>query len=461
MKILLLNPQADAERQISQALQTRGIAVLTAANIEEAWQMLQLHGRSLDLAIIHRESTADVDAGMKLVDRIKSDPNHADLPLLVTTEALSDEECARHQETPHGANAYLRTPFPDPVLMDTVEAILGKGLAGGPPPISLAGPEDAPALDIAAILDAPAPPPPVDTGVAEIQLEPAEVNLSDHLTPPPPADEPVLAQADVAEPDAPDAAEADMPYLFKEQADGQSRPALDLSAIFAEPLGDAVVPGGAAQTPDSETFKKYLLLREQDVAVLSSQLKTAREQIAMLEGQLREERGRTVELTHVTNEQKRRIDEFEAEKSVALESVQSEMSELRFQAKAKADKAKVLESQVRDATMEIEHLKERVRADIRKIRVREKELENRLEIVKKDSEALIQARENKIIELKRKLDLLEFNMDLLQDQHAREKENSSKLRDRLAKAAQVVRVAGGLLDSNKGATSESSSEEAS
>ena len=88
--------------------------------------------------------------------------------------------------------------------------------------------------------------------------------------------------------------------------------------------------------------------------------------------------------------------------------------------------------------------------DIRKIRVREKELENRLEMTKNDSEALIAARENKIVELKRKLDILEFNMDLLQDQYSREKENSAKLHERLMKAAQVVRVAGGLLDSNKG-----------
>ena len=57
------------------------------------------------------------------------------------------------------------------------------------------------------------------------------------------------------------------------------------------------------------------------------------------------------------------------------------------------------------------------------------------------------ARENKIIELKNGFE--EFNMDLLQDQHTREKEHSTRLRERLAKAAQVVRVAGGLLDTGK------------
>ncbi len=59
---------------------------------------------------------------------------------------------------------------------------------------------------------------------------------------------------------------------------------------------------------------------------------------------------------------------------------------------------------------------------------------------------MIGARENKIIELKRKLDLLDFNMDLLQDKYTREKESTAKLRERLAKAAHAVRVAGGVLD---------------
>jgi chromosome segregation ATPase len=146
------------------------------------------------------------------------------------------------------------------------------------------------------------------------------------------------------------------------------------------------------------------------------------------------------------------LEDFEKEKGMALESQASEINDLRFQVKVKTDKARVLEIQVREIEDEMERLKERVRSDIRKIRVREKELENRLEIMKKDSEALIGARENKIIELKRKLDLMEFNMDLLQDQYTREKENSIKLKERLAKAAQVVRVAGGLLDSSKEGT---------
>jgi CheY-like chemotaxis protein len=252
--------------------------------------------------------------------------------------------------------------------------------------------------------------------------------------------------------------EGDMPYLFKTrneqaQAAKENSPAMANPALaFTEPVGDAVVPGGAANSPDTETLKKYLMLREQDVAVLSNQLAAAREQIATMEKSIREERGKGADLNHTVGEQQRKLDEFESAKRAEFSALQTEIEELRFQAKAKADKVRVLEIQVRDASNEIEKMKERVRNDIRKIRVRERELENRLEIVKKDSEALLAARENKMIELKRKLDLLEFNMDLLQDQYTREKDTSALLRERLSKAAQVVRVAGGLLGPSVGSS---------
>lgn len=235
-------------------------------------------------------------------------------------------------------------------------------------------------------------------------------------------------------------AEQEMPYLFTNRH--ERRKAVE----FALPMGDAVVPGGAAHSPDIETLKKYLLFREQDVAVLSSQLKAAREQIATVEARLSESRALNVELGHITEEQKRRIEAFENESAAAVAGNEEELSEVRFQLKARSDKVRALEMQIRGTSEEIDKLKERVRLDIRKIRVRERELENRLEIMKKDSEALISAREQKIIELKRKLDLAEFNMDLLQDQYLKEKEISAQLRERLAKLAQVVRVAGGMID---------------
>jgi hypothetical protein len=236
----------------------------------------------------------------------------------------------------------------------------------------------------------------------------------------------------------PDALSA-MPYL------GKSTQFASNPLGYREPMDDAVVPGGAANAPDVETLKKYLFLREQDVSALSAQLRQARERVSELEGQLRHEKAVTSEFAHLAQEQDRRIADFEKEKAVALEAAQKELDDVKFEMKRRNEKIRVMELQVREATEATERLKERVRNDIRKIRSREKELENRLEIMKKDSEALLAARENKIIELKRKLDLVEFNTDLLQDQLDKERKASAGLREKLAKAAQIVRVAGGIL----------------
>jgi CheY-like chemotaxis protein len=504
MKILFLNPKIDAEHKISKGLLAKGAALLFPADSTEAWQMLKLHGTSVDLAIIHREGIVSQqnEAGLQLISQIKSDPNQADLPIILTTDLWGDADCAKHQDGPEGVNAYIRSPFSENKLLDVIQAILGQPLSGSqsspapPNPIIHHQDPNGPILqdasdiflrnesydpsDTSIRLEAPefsesSGSIPTAIHVPELNTQsqsiPTAVGKLEELslvsdpssnsvleitslpfTVEEVQDESQSAQIEpLIEPHLQSEGEdleavQEMPYLFGDSQKVQ-KSSINPSLLFAEPLGDAVVPGGAAQAPDLETFKKYLLLREQDVAVLSNQLKAAHDQMALTEKLLREERAKNVELNHTVQEQQQKIDEFDKEKAVLVEGQQSDINELHFQVKVKTDKARVLELQAKELSEEMAHLKERVRTDIRKIRIREKELENRLEIMKKDSEALIGARENKIIELKRKLDLLEFNMDLLQDQYAREKENSEQLRDRLSKAAQMVRVAGGLLDS--------------
>ena len=465
MKVLFLNPQIDAAHSIVKGLQARGAAVLVPANADEAWQLLQLHGTSIDLAIVHREGAgqADAEAGIKFMAKVRADASQADLPWILTSGVWADAEFAKHQKGPNGANAYLAYPFREGQLVSLIEGVLGESVGASATGVI----PTIPNLEAASKLFKV---PEIETGSSSIQLESPDPALSSPSIPtavPTSAIEiessipavaielssvgPVADEASVGafEPVDSQAVE-EMPYLFGAQpAATQSAPQPMSPLVFQQPVGDSIVPGGAAQSPDTETLKKYLLLREQDVAVLSTQLRSAQDRIASLETSARDGRSKNIESEHVVQEQKEKIAEFEREKALALEGLQTEINELKFQNKTRADKARIMESQIREATDEMERLKDRVRSDIRKIRVREKELENRLEIVKKDSEALIAARENKIVELKRKLDLLEFNMDLLQDQYVREKDNSARLRVRLSKAAQVVRVAGGLLGTSE------------
>ncbi|HRK02631.1 MAG TPA: hypothetical protein PLH57_08190, partial [Oligoflexia bacterium] len=77
-----------------------------------------------------------------------------------------------------------------------------------------------------------------------------------------------------------------------------------------------------------------------------------------------------------------------------------------------------------------------------------KELESKLEILRKDSETLIASRENKILDLKRKVDLLEFNYDVLQDKNAIERGNVQKANEKIERVLKVLRLALGMIESD-------------
>jgi chromosome segregation ATPase len=239
-----------------------------------------------------------------------------------------------------------------------------------------------------------------------------------------------------------------MPYLFGSKL-GAGTPPISGGPRWENSPSPARSMG-APQNMDAEALKKYLALREQDVAALSAQLKTAKEQWGVLESQLKSEREGNQDLQRQIEELQARYAHLERERSGWADGEQKRAQELEFQLKMKVDKARILEQKVHETADEVERIKDRVRMDIRKIRVREKELENRLEILKKDSEALIAARENKIVELKRKLDLNEFNMDLLQDKYAKEKEQAARLKERLDRAQRAMRVADGFLVEEEG-----------
>ncbi len=631
MKILFLNPGINAGHPISLDLKSRGVSLLFSTDAEEAWQLLQLHGQGIDLAVVHREGgqPGSESATLGLISRVKSSTAQADLPIILTTSEWNSEQCAQHQQSKEGVNAYLCEPLTEQNLLSTVEAVLGQTIPkqsdanqpaleisliseislapeislspevslpspeismslapesesmnqpieaedknlepekGGfefslisisdtfdsaesekiltefnleapvapniPPPFegstqtqaalpmesveqkleTPSGPSPSLELSLSAATSEPSgsvdlnPSPPIpfspsDGGLSlEISLSEApplsvgddliapssaaspslEIGLSVasveqpqeiggvvelNLTPPelssesvslnsvsfenPPVPPQETRLTDMSGPSSNSLpenpltdpqAEEEMPYLYQRK----------VQSLIYEPLGDAVIPGGAAQSPDIETLKKYLVLREQDVAVLSSQLKEARDQIAASEKQIREERAKGVELLHTCQEQKKKLEEDDSRRAALAEMFEGDTQELRFQLRAKADQVKVLDAQVQQFSEEITQLKERVRIDIRKIRVRERELENRLEMTRRDSEALLNSREAKLIELKRNLDLMEFNMDLLQNQYAKEKEISAKLREKVAKLAQVVRIADGLLETPSG-----------
>jgi len=465
MKVIFLSPGIHST-EVPKLLQSLGVAVLIASELKEAELILKLHGRSTGLIVGHDEP------GVQLNQIIKNHPVWKQVPVILTTSKWSEAECVKHQDSNLGANAYVRTPVDDRDFIHIIDEVLGtrlshgegftyvdelshlsQDLAGGGFELNLGSGKP----HLSTVPSSPQAP--SEDDLPSFQVEEAsrifDPNQKEGHSEDPGIDIAIpLEAAGVSEEDlaadynnSKDTGSEDdfletMPYLSKRRFSSPLRDA-------QQPLEDSVVPGGAVHAPSEQTLKSALMMREQDVAALSNQLKHAREHIKNLDKQLKVQKAMNTEFSHLIQEQGRRIQNFEKEKEVAVASARKESEESRFEMKRKIDHIHVMEHEVENATKEMETLKERVRQDIRKIRTREKELENRLEIMKRDSEVLLSSREQKIVELKRKLDLMEFNLDLLQDKLEKEKKVSSGYREKLTKAAQIVRVAGGLLHPNE------------
>ncbi len=90
---------------------------------------------------------------------------------------------------------------------------------------------------------------------------------------------------------------------------------------------------------------------------------------------------------------------MEKDKEEIRESSQSEILILKGNLQYK-------ESEVAKARLRVEELESRRKTDFKKIRVRERELENRLELLRAEKSALVRSKDEYILEQKRKIDQL-------------------------------------------------------
>ena len=146
---------------------------------------------------------------------------------------------------------------------------------------------------------------------------------------------------------------------------------------------------------------------------------------------------------------KAEIDELKIELSIVKKRNGDDVSELRYQLRVSEEKKSLLEEKVKALQKEFERVNQKVRVDINQVKQREKELEGKLELMAMDSASQIQSRDNKILELKRKIDALEFNMENISIQEQKAKDDKHKTEERLMKIVKTLRGSIKLLEAEE------------
>ncbi len=209
-------------------------------------------------------------------------------------------------------------------------------------------------------------------------------------------------------------------------------------------LDDIKFTKGGSLT-ELDTLKRYAALKEREsrereatVDMLQKQMGQVKERMLKSENERRrltlemdDLRVKLRSLEDVRDQHSHQSNRSEAAHNENLKSLQLRLDNAQFQAH-KAEK-------------KLEEFRERVRNDILKIRLKERELSNKLELQKRDAEALLSAKDERLLAQKREIDRLEFEIDNLKERMIDDTRRAEERAAKLTRALKSLRMAQGML----------------
>jgi hypothetical protein len=136
---------------------------------------------------------------------------------------------------------------------------------------------------------------------------------------------------------------------------------------------------------------------------------------------------------------KANLDEAKIEITILRKRHMVEIEDIKYRLTMSEEKKALAEEKARQAELKKEKLEQKVRIDFNQVKQREKELESKLELLSMDVDSQVQSRDHKILELRRKIDALEFNMENVSIKEQKSMDDKRKLEDRLNKIMKTLR----------------------
>ena len=179
-----------------------------------------------------------------------------------------------------------------------------------------------------------------------------------------------------------------------------------------------------------------------DVALAQSQnLKIAQEKITALEDEIESLRLDNNELTLSGRTLKKKNEELSSQLEEIQNSTQEKLDQSKRESEVTLNFIREKDKKITNLISEKNQLENHLRVNFRKIRVREKELENRLELVRMEHIAINNSKDDAVLSLKRKVDQLSSDLD---DFRSRVQDLNNQLnekRETLQRTVKALRLA--------------------
>jgi chromosome segregation ATPase len=200
-------------------------------------------------------------------------------------------------------------------------------------------------------------------------------------------------------------------------------------------------PSARSGVPISHSFTDAQLQQ-------ADSLKLAQKRILDLESHLERLRSDNEQLSGVTEIAKSREEEL----LMRIQNLEKSRAELREQGSQDLsilrDNLQNKEFEGARLKMRVEELEGRLQADLRKIRVRERELENRLELTKMEKTTLLKAKDDNILDLKRKLDQMHTELEMYKQKCLELNQKIEANNDQFSRTVRALRLALTNLEAN-------------
>jgi len=207
------------------------------------------------------------------------------------------------------------------------------------------------------------------------------------------------------------------------------------------------LPDNARLSQDqAEVLKKYISVKESEVRDLQDQHKQYEGFLKKLSTQLESQSNRNRELLSEMETSRRREEAARHDLKQLRQSHDDEIVRLKNDFEERLRLSGGYEEQVEELHRKREEWKEKVKEDLKRIKLKERELENKYELLKRDMQALLESKDKHVLELKKKNDALELEMESLEDRLRRGNSVLGSIDSKKKRLVETMRLAITLLE---------------
>lgn len=179
-----------------------------------------------------------------------------------------------------------------------------------------------------------------------------------------------------------------------------------------------------------------------DASLMQSEnLRIAQQRILDLEKEVDHLRQENEELSSAADIIKMRSDDLLSQVNTIQRSKSESEEYLKNEILILKGNLQYKENELSQSKLKVEELDSRLKLDLKKIRVRERELENRLELARSEKNAIVRSKDETILDLKRKMDQMQNELDNYRQKCLELNKNLDNNHEAFKKTTRALRLA--------------------